>query len=177
MPFRITQEQVGALDYDLDSAIAEYTAAREAHKKTVDVPAPTAEPLVEAIVKKFGGLYEIVESVWYARVIDNKILDMRKLPNRPADPEWVKATADMRPGYVWDAELEKWRKADEGKGATAVQLAQAEEVLASVDGRLMKGETAIKFQRQMIEALQAENEEIRQRLNEINGRLDALTPP
>ena len=44
----------------LDDAIAAFSAALAAHALTEGVPAPTADPLVELIVRS-GGLYEIVE--------------------------------------------------------------------------------------------------------------------
>lgn len=168
MPFRITPEQIASLEYDLDTEIAKYQTAREAHKLTEGVPAPTSTQLVETIVRRFNGEYEIVSLVPYARIVDGKVMDLRRLPSKPVDPEWVRAQPGMKIGYIWDSSTEVWRKADEGKGATAIQLEQTENQVANIEDRLMKGETAIKFQRQMIEALQAENEEIRQRLNELS---------
>jgi hypothetical protein len=40
-------------------AVADFAAALEAHQFTVDVPAPTADPVVEAVVRQYGGLYDI----------------------------------------------------------------------------------------------------------------------
>ncbi len=43
----------------LADAVADFAAALEAHALTVDVPAPTAHPLVADLVRRFGGHYEI----------------------------------------------------------------------------------------------------------------------
>jgi hypothetical protein len=52
----------GNLGYNLDRAIEDYAAAVEAHRTTVDVPAPSPpSPLVEAIVRNHGGVYMIVD--------------------------------------------------------------------------------------------------------------------
>lgn len=168
MPFRITSEQIASLEYDLDAEIAKYQTAREAHKMTEGIPAPTAPQIVETIVKKFNGEYEIVSLIPYARVIDNKVMDIRRLPDKPIDPEWVRAQPGMRIGYVWDAETEVWRKADEGKGATALQVQQNEERVLGLIPMVKKMRTDIDFTRQMLEALQQENEDIRKRMNELS---------
>jgi hypothetical protein len=60
-PARIEAETIAKLGFDLDEAIAAYQAAKEAHKLTIGVPAPTAHPLVEAIVNNCGGQYEVYE--------------------------------------------------------------------------------------------------------------------
>jgi hypothetical protein len=58
---RIARELHDSLGYDLAAAVDAFKAAREAHRFTVDQPAPTApSPLVEAIVLN-GGTYEIVD--------------------------------------------------------------------------------------------------------------------
>lgn len=44
----------------LDKAIAAFAQALIDHAKTIDVPAPTAYPLVEEIVRKHEGAYEII---------------------------------------------------------------------------------------------------------------------
>jgi hypothetical protein len=41
------------------AAVADFAAALEAHRFTVDVPAPTADPVVELVVRQHGGLYDI----------------------------------------------------------------------------------------------------------------------
>lgn len=49
------------MDFDLDAEIEKFQAAREAHKFTVDQPAPTANSaLVEAIVLN-GGVYALID--------------------------------------------------------------------------------------------------------------------
>jgi hypothetical protein len=44
-----------------DSAVASYTQALADHAKTVGVPAPTASPIVEHIVKREAGKYIVVD--------------------------------------------------------------------------------------------------------------------
>ena len=46
---------------DLAAAVKEFAAAVEAHRFTVGVPAPTAHPLVEEIVRQHGGSFTIVD--------------------------------------------------------------------------------------------------------------------
>ncbi len=41
------------------AAVADFAAAVEAHRFTVDVPAPTADPVVELVVRQYGGQYDI----------------------------------------------------------------------------------------------------------------------
>mgnify|MGYP000929983469 CR=1 FL=1 len=40
-------------------AVATFAAALDAHRFTVDVPAPTADPLIELVVRQYGGIYDI----------------------------------------------------------------------------------------------------------------------
>jgi hypothetical protein len=56
---KVERETINKLDYDLDVAVADFTAEKEAHKLTENVPAPTATPLVEAVYNAGG--YEIIE--------------------------------------------------------------------------------------------------------------------
>jgi len=39
--------------------VAAFAAAIEAHRTTVDVPAPTADPVVEFVVRQYGGQYDV----------------------------------------------------------------------------------------------------------------------
>ncbi len=41
------------------AAVADFANALEAHRYTVDVPAPTADPVVEMVVRHYGGQYDI----------------------------------------------------------------------------------------------------------------------
>lgn len=41
------------------AAVVDFAAALEAHRFTVDVPAPTADPVIELIVRQYGGQYDI----------------------------------------------------------------------------------------------------------------------
>lgn len=40
-------------------AVADFEAAIEAHRYTVDIPAPTADPLIEVVVRQYGGQYDV----------------------------------------------------------------------------------------------------------------------
>jgi hypothetical protein len=63
MPVRLMRSVYENLGYDLDAAVVDYQAAREAHKFTVDQPAPSPpSSLVETIVLN-GGNYELVDDV------------------------------------------------------------------------------------------------------------------
>jgi|KBSMisStandDraft_5_1062788.scaffolds.fasta_scaffold159764_3 hypothetical protein len=58
--FELPRGIYDALPYDLDAALAEFSAAKEAHKLTVGVPAPSAaDPLVEMIYDAGG--YVIID--------------------------------------------------------------------------------------------------------------------
>lgn len=59
---RIYQDTLDQLGFDLDAAVKDFSKAWKNHAKSINVPAPTAHPLVEALVKKHAGQYEIVES-------------------------------------------------------------------------------------------------------------------
>lgn len=45
----------------IDAAIGEFQRAIAAHASTVDVPAPTAHPMIETIVRQHGGQYVIAD--------------------------------------------------------------------------------------------------------------------
>ena len=59
MAMEISKAFYDGLSFNLDAALADYTAAMEAHKLTVGVPAPHADPVVEAVFRAGG--YVIVE--------------------------------------------------------------------------------------------------------------------
>jgi hypothetical protein len=40
-------------------AVATFAAAIEVHRHTVDVPAPTSDPLVEVVVRQYGSQYDV----------------------------------------------------------------------------------------------------------------------
>lgn len=50
----IEQEIIEGLSFNLDQAVAAHQEALENHRFTVDIPAPTADPLVEAVVRAGG---------------------------------------------------------------------------------------------------------------------------
>jgi hypothetical protein len=59
-PLTLSQDDFLALGRQLaDAAIAAYSQALAAHATTVNVPAPTAHPMIEAIVNQYGGQYVI----------------------------------------------------------------------------------------------------------------------
>lgn len=59
---KINRDTITELGFDLDTAIAECKEAFARHALTEGVPAPTFNPLVEQIVKRHGGVYEVVEA-------------------------------------------------------------------------------------------------------------------
>ena len=59
MPLEITRAIYDKLGFDLNQAVADFAAAKKAHASTVDVPAPTAHPIVEEALRRGG--YVIVE--------------------------------------------------------------------------------------------------------------------
>jgi len=63
MALKIAREIIeqGGGTKTLDKAIKDFAKALKLHEKTVDVPAPTAHPMVMEIVRAHGGEYEIVE--------------------------------------------------------------------------------------------------------------------
>jgi hypothetical protein len=58
---QIDQDTAGTLKFDLTLAVADFAKAVEDHRFTVDVPAPTAHSLVEEIVRRHGGQFQIIE--------------------------------------------------------------------------------------------------------------------
>lgn len=60
MALTISEDDFLALGRQLaDAAIAAYSQAVAAHATTVNVPAPTAHPMIEAIVNQYGGQYAV----------------------------------------------------------------------------------------------------------------------
>lgn len=55
---QIDQAYLESLGFDFEQAVAQFQQAREAHRFTIDVPAPTAHWLVEAAVNAGG--YQVV---------------------------------------------------------------------------------------------------------------------
>jgi hypothetical protein len=142
MVLRITDKEYDGLDFDLDAAISRYIAEREAHKTTVGVPAPSAHPLVEAIVRRHNGEYEIAKTKTYIRVVDGMIMDKKDMAVPPLGPEWVEATRpDQLMNHYWDEESQAWIKI----GSKAAKIEQLERVnkaleleLADVKAKLGK---------------------------------------
>lgn len=61
MTLRLYTEEHTALGFDLAQAVQDYKDALKQHQFTYDVPAPTAHPLVETIVREHGGMFELAE--------------------------------------------------------------------------------------------------------------------
>jgi len=62
MALALARSLYNQLDYNLDREIEAFMEALEAHKSTVNVPAPFAKSgLVENIVKGHGGVYQIID--------------------------------------------------------------------------------------------------------------------
>jgi hypothetical protein len=60
----LTQDDFLALGRQLaDAAIATYSQALAAHATTVNVPAPTAHPTIETIVRQYGGQYAVAPPI------------------------------------------------------------------------------------------------------------------
>lgn len=57
----VYRSSVAALDFDLAAEVKAFVKALDDHRFTIDVPAPTAHPLVEAIVRQHDGIFEIIE--------------------------------------------------------------------------------------------------------------------
>jgi hypothetical protein len=55
----IPRETYDALGFDLDAALAAFAVAKDEHRFTINVPAPTAHPMVERAYARGG--YVIVE--------------------------------------------------------------------------------------------------------------------
>lgn len=55
----IERETLEKLNFDLETALAEFAEAKRQHAFTIDVPAPTAHPLVEAAFAAGG--FQVVE--------------------------------------------------------------------------------------------------------------------
>jgi uncharacterized small protein (DUF1192 family) len=60
MAVQITRAIADKLGFDIQKAVDDFAAAKDAHRFTVNVPAPTAHHLVEEIYYKGEGL-EVVE--------------------------------------------------------------------------------------------------------------------
>lgn len=54
MAILIARSRLDRLDFDLDTALAVYASEMEAHRFTVDIPAPTADPFVVAVYRAGG---------------------------------------------------------------------------------------------------------------------------
>lgn len=59
MTFVIHQADVEKLGFDLQAAVDDFAAALEAHKRTINRPAPVAHPVVETIVRQHDGSFSI----------------------------------------------------------------------------------------------------------------------
>lgn len=111
MSYRISDKDYDALTFDLDWEIQKYKQAREDHKFTENVPAPTTYPLVEEIVRRHNGEYEIAVTKDYIRIVDNVIVDKRSMAVPPIGADWVLVTRpDQLMNHYWDEESQAWIK-------------------------------------------------------------------
>lgn len=60
MTYVISNEEAQALGFDLATTVAAFAAELSEHRFTVHVPAPTAHPVVEHIVREHGGRFQIL---------------------------------------------------------------------------------------------------------------------
>lgn len=129
MAYRISSDELDALGFDLASAVGAYQTAREAHKLTEGVPAPTAHPVVEDIVRRHGGQFEVLPIKEFVRIVDGVIVDRRRLVGKPADLEWVERTDAMQNvGNYWDPDAAAWTK----RGAKETRLDRIEAELVEL---------------------------------------------
>lgn len=112
MVYRIIDKDFDALTFDLDYEIESYRLAREDHKHTEGVPAPTApHPMIEEIVRRHNSEYVIVPTKVYIRVMDGVIIDKKAMAVPPVSADWVEATSpDQLMGHYWDADSNAWIK-------------------------------------------------------------------
>ena len=82
--YRISREELNTVGGEeaLNKGIANYTAALADHAKTEGVPAPIAHPWVEAIVKRGGGVYEIIEPPAPVAAVDDDEVTFEEMQER-----------------------------------------------------------------------------------------------
>lgn len=68
--FVLLRSYINSLPYDFPAELAAFTAAKEAHRYTVNVPAPTSYDLVEAVYHDVDG-YQIEED---EPIIDEEVI-------------------------------------------------------------------------------------------------------
>lgn len=61
MTAQVLKSEADSLGFDLRAAVTTYKNLLTAHARTVGVPAPSAHPLVETIVKRQRGEFQIVD--------------------------------------------------------------------------------------------------------------------
>ena len=59
MTLIISHEVASTLGFDLSEAVEVFSSAIVAHRSTIGVPAPTAHPLVETIVRQYMGQFSV----------------------------------------------------------------------------------------------------------------------
>lgn len=59
MTLIVSRKQVDALGFDLTAAVAAFTIALDHHASTINEPAPTAHPIIEAIVRGHDGSFVV----------------------------------------------------------------------------------------------------------------------
>jgi hypothetical protein len=78
--FKIDKTIMQSLGFDLQQALSDFRAAKQAHRATVNVPAPTAHPFVEAAFAAGG--FEVVES-------GESVQEPGSDPSQPPTPEML----------------------------------------------------------------------------------------
>lgn len=108
MALTLSQDDFLALGRQLaDAAVAAYTQALAAHALTVNVPAPTAHPLIETIVNQYGGGYTVAPP---------------PTPNAGVDPALALQAALLAKGVITTADVTA------AAATLAVQTAQPAQV-------------------------------------------------
>ena len=94
-PAKIAEEAVEALfggTEGLDASIKAYTLALKAHAKTEGIPAPTAHPFVEIIVRQHAGGYVVVA----AEKVEQPAPEVAPEPDAPPPPSLTELKASAK---------------------------------------------------------------------------------
>ncbi len=85
---KIHRSVLNQLGFDFDAALHQFAAEKQAHPSTVDVPAPSADSLVESAF--YAGGYEIVEPEPESEPAIQKGAEFVPDPRRPEAIERLK---------------------------------------------------------------------------------------
>jgi hypothetical protein len=109
--YEILVSHYQVIGYDLQEEIDKYAAALEAHKSTIDVPAPVTTALVETIVRRHDGAWVIVP-----------VPEMPPPTPLPKDPKYYRTPAEQTSMLAKEAEEQE---------LATMQKKQREEMLAA----------------------------------------------